>query len=338
MSKRTWDTVDTLDTIETLESTPSTPNKKIKKYFSASNLAELHPKIVQCWDYGKNAVGPDQVSMGTNNKFWFTCEKCSHNFNMSMSKVSVGQWCPYCCHPSKALCSDDTCALCMAKSAGSIPRVVKCWNYVKNELTPRQVTKSSHSKFWFTCDDCAHVFNISMDSVSRGSWCQFCAKRQLCDNTGCEKCFKRSAASDPRTLKCWDYAKNELKPRQVALGSGHKFWFKCDKCTHSFNMRMSDVHSFCWCPFCASKMLCDDTGCATCFARSAASNPRIAQCWDFGKNVLKPHKVFISSNKKFWFKSDTCSHSFTMQISGVGRKTSCPYCRLKLGPDAHTSI
>ena len=80
MSKRTCDTVDTLDTIETLESTPSTPNKKIKKYFSASNLAELHPKIVQCWDYGKNAVGPDQVSMGTNNKFWFTCEKCSHNF------------------------------------------------------------------------------------------------------------------------------------------------------------------------------------------------------------------------------------------------------------------
>ena len=37
------------------------------------------------------------------------------------------------------------------RSFASSPKA-EFWDYVKNEKKPREVSKSSHKKFWFNCD------------------------------------------------------------------------------------------------------------------------------------------------------------------------------------------
>ena len=95
------------------------------------------------------------------------------------------------------------------------------------------------------------VFNIRLDSVSRGRWCPYCANMKLCNN--CEDCFNKSFASHEKA-KFWHPTKNniikkgifsdwieEIAPRQIFKGSNKKYWFTCDKCNHDFNIMVNDV-------------------------------------------------------------------------------------------------
>lgn len=54
---------------------------------------------------------------------------------------------------------------------------VKFWDYEKNEKDPREVSKSSHKKYWFCCER-GHSFKQSLSDVNAGKWCIHCANMQ----------------------------------------------------------------------------------------------------------------------------------------------------------------
>lgn len=60
-----------------------------------------HPKKT-CWSE-RNEKRPYEVALNDNRKFWFDCDKCSHNFEASPNKVTGGRWCPYCKYKTEAL-------------------------------------------------------------------------------------------------------------------------------------------------------------------------------------------------------------------------------------------
>ena len=93
--------------------------------------------------------------------------------------------------------------------------------------------------------------------------------------------FNKSFATSDK-VKCWDSEKNKLKPKDVSLCSNKKFWFNCDKCSHSFNIRLDSVNNGIWCSYCANKKLCDKEDCKICFDKSFASYDK-AKYWDFEK-------------------------------------------------------
>jgi hypothetical protein len=73
----------------------------------------------------------------------------------------------------KFICNKDDCSIRFEKSFASHEKV-KFWNYDKNKnILPINVHKYSHKKIWFNCDKCYHIFNISLDSIIRNSWCQY---------------------------------------------------------------------------------------------------------------------------------------------------------------------
>jgi len=151
------------------------------------------------------------------------------------------------------------------------------------------------------------------------------AQRKLCYNDDCETCFNRSFASHEKA-QFWSN-KNTLKPRQVFLSAGKKYWFNCT-CGHEFESSPNAItcQNPKWCPYCGNHKLCNNDDCETCFNRSFASHEK-AQFWS-DKNTLKSRQVTNYTCKKYWFNC-TCGHEFERSPADINRTVKpqwCPYC------------
>jgi very-short-patch-repair endonuclease len=72
------------------------------------------------------------------------------------------------------------------------------------------------------------------------------------------------------------------------------------------------------------KTLCGKEECHTCYNRSFAMCERAA-AWS-AENVLKPHQVLQSSNKKYKFNCADCDHVIEMLAKNVNIGQWCKYC------------
>lgn len=286
-----------------------------------------HEKI-QFWCSLKNdPVIPTQVFKGSSDKYWFTCEKCKHDFNTALVDISSsGNWCPFCSSPPKRLCSNE-CSVCFSKSFASHDRAV-CWTYSKNSKTPREVFKRSNKKFWFTCDLCFHNFNTALTSITSGIWCPFCASQKLCDLDTCQSCFDKSFSNHVKST-FWHSTKNlPVTPRQVfKQSSNNKYWFHCAACNHEFDAKLANIVSLGqWCPFCAHTVLCNNDTCQRCHEISFASDEN-SKYWHPTKNAsVTPRQVFRQSSNKYWFHCAACDHDFDATLAALAQGGWCPFC------------
>ncbi len=294
---------------------------------------DTHPKS-QHWDFKKNGdVNPKDVTLGSEKKFWFVCDRCFHSFPSAIYNITKGRnpsWCRYC--SNKRLCENEKCDTCLKKSFAMHLRANK-WNYEMNgDITPRNVFPATHKKFWFNCTDCEcnHPFKTSVCSITSKKSIGKCPyHRKLCLDENCDICFQKSFASHPKE-KYWDTEKNgDVKPRDVTLSSNKKYWFKCDECSHSFDGALNNIANKKnprWCPCCANKKLCENKDCDICLQKSFTSHPK-AKYWDNEKNRdVKPRDVFLSSNKKYWFQCDECSHSFDSVLGDITKEKNPQWC------------
>ena len=68
---------------------------------------DSHPKA-QYWS-AKNDKLPSEVALNSHKKFWFNCDKCSHDFEIILKDLNLGgNWCPYCAN--KKIC--ENCEKC----------------------------------------------------------------------------------------------------------------------------------------------------------------------------------------------------------------------------------
>ncbi len=266
----------------------------------------------------KNLLKPNEVALNSNKKYWFCCNICSHEFDMTLNNVNSGYWCPYCINK---LCDKDDCNQCFEKSFASNDKS-KYWSD-KNELKPRQKFKNSHNKYWFNCN-CGHEFEIVLSHISRGSWCSYCSipPKKLCDGNDCIQCFEKSFASHNKA-NYWSN-KNSSNPRQIFKSTQDKYWFNCD-CGHEFESGLNHITSNKWCPYCCNPplKLCIKTDCNQCFEKSFASHEK-SSCWS-DKNKLKPRQVFKNGHNKYIFNC-VCGHEFKGNLYNIIKGIWCSYC------------
>ena len=259
------------------------------------------------WSSKNGDITPRQVFRGSENKYWFNCEKCNHEFEIrpnTVTQKNEPQWCPYC--SNKKLCDSNSCQICFDKTFASHPKS-KYWSSKNGEVTPRQLFISSNKKYWFDCEKCNHSFESQLcdiTSKNNPSWCPFCASppKQLCNNENCQLCFEKSFASHSKS-QFWSSKNGEIMPRQVFKGSENKYWFDCEKCGHDFEsviFNITKINEPHWCPFCVNKKLCNNESCQYCFEKSFASHEK-NKYWSSKNIEIMPRQVFMSSNKKFWF-------------------------------------
>jgi very-short-patch-repair endonuclease len=282
-----------------------------------------HPKS-KLWS-SKNKLKPRQVFKNTASKYWFDCNNCSHTSETQLNCISQGQ-CLYCATPSKVLCSDPECKECFERSFASCTRS-EFWSNT-NKLKPREVFKNSSKKYWFNCNNCNHIFDLPLNTISRGCWCSYCATppKRLCTDTSCKVCFDKSFASHFRS-ESWSKV-NDINPRNVFKNSTAKYVFDCKECYHEFKVVVFSVSNGSWCPYCSGHQICDSESCDKCFKASFASHPR-SEFWS-DTNIVNPRQVMKCCHTKFMFNCEKCKNIFDMRLRNIAcNNTWCPKCKHK---------
>jgi hypothetical protein len=270
----------------------------------------------------KNSIKPNQVSLSSNKKIIFQCNKCPHEFESSLAGMKEKHGCVYCAYLK--LCDNEECKYCFENSFASHP-IANQWSE-KNEVKPRQIFKSTKNKYLFNCDTCHHEYLKSPGTIHEGNGCQYCTNCILCDDETCVICFNKSFASNREKAQYWSPL-NEKKARDVFKSDNKKYWFKCKECHHTFDIGLNHVTDGKWCSYCSHGRLCEDDSCRFCFENSFASHKR-SKSWS-SKNKLKPRDVFLTTHLKFIFNCDMCNHEFTTQLSCISRGDWCPLCKNK---------
>ena len=268
----------------------------------------------------KNELSARQVFKSSNFKYFLKCFECNHEFERGLNEITNGSFCPYCAN--KKLCDNNDCQLCYQKSFAS-HEINKNWSE-KNELSARQVFKSSNLKYFLKCFECNHEFEKSLHDISnKNQFCPYCANQKLCDNNDCESCYEKSFASHERS-KNWS-EKNELSARQVFKKSdSKKHLLKCEKCTHEFKAILYCVTVLnCFCPYCAHRKLCDNNECKSCYEKSFANHEK-SKNWS-EKNKLSARQVFMCSGLKYWFICDH-DHEFEIRPKHINENKWCSKC------------
>jgi very-short-patch-repair endonuclease len=288
---------------------------------------ESHEKA-QFWS-DKNELKPNEVALNSNKKFWFNCN-CGHEINITLSNINSGYWCSYCSNPPKKLCIDNNCKLCFEKSFASSEK--NKYFSKKNNVNPRNIFKSSHNKYLFTCDICNHDFESRISDMMRKNYlCPYCAipSKILCTDNNCKLCFEKSFASHEKS-KFWS-KKNNVNSRNIFKSSGNKYWLTCNKCNHDFETVIASITTKnTWCPYCSISVqqICTDNSCNHCFNNSFASSDK-AKYWNVN-NKFNPREISKNSIDKFLFDCDKCNHIFELDPHHITCRNSwCSYCSNK---------
>jgi very-short-patch-repair endonuclease len=293
----------------------------------------------------KNTIQPRYIQKGSEKKFWLDCSICNHAFECRLYSINSGVWCSYC--NGDNLCDNDLCLFCKDKSFVSNPMSVY-WHPEKNgDITPRKVLKGTKIKYWFKCNVCLHDFDISLAHISNGKWCCYCAipSKKLCDNEQCIMCTKRSFASHEKSLY-WHPEKNgDITPRKVLKGTHIKYWFKCNICSHDFDISLAGITSkqSSWCGYCSfpPKKICNDENRDPCLNKSFAGHYR-SKNWsknniDKSGNFINPRTIFKCSGIKYLFICEN-NHEFPCKLDNIQKGKWCPFCVNKTESKLHENI
>jgi hypothetical protein len=142
-----------------------------KKVDETNSLATQYPEIAATWHSQKNApITPDDVTWGTNKKFYWQCEKeDSHVYQAPVVNKTSGQ---------------SGCTICQNRVltplnslAAKYPDIADSWHPTKNApLTPHDVISGGHKKYWWLCSF-GHTWQTTAKSRIGGNGCPKCSNQ-----------------------------------------------------------------------------------------------------------------------------------------------------------------
>lgn len=195
------------------------------------------------------------------------------------------------------------------------PEITQMWHPTKNgRLTPEYVSVFSSKRIWWQ-GACGHVWQSSAAYEVSSGKCPFCTGKRVL------KGFNDLATTNPELLSEWNYACNLLSPEEVTAGSGKKVSWKC-KMGHTWEASIVSRKRGNGCPICANRQLLvgyNDLG----------TYPDLAADFDSVKNGIKPEKVCVGTQSKYWWKCVNCGNEWKAPVEARVRGRGCPVCSLR---------
>lgn len=253
---------------------------------------------------------------GNSSRIKIKCKKCGYVWTPLASNILYGYGCPACKNKAVFKGVNDLETL--------RPDIAQDWDYGKNTKLPSDFTYGSDKRVSWKCHKCGYKWEDSIyNRVFKNIGCQDCEGRVL-----------KPGVNDFKTLysqiaKGWNYDKNkELTPENFFPFSNKRVWWKCSKCGHEWNCKISDrVISSTNCPVCAGRVI------VTGINDFESNYPEIASEWHPTKNGnCKPYLYTKKSNKKAWWKCAKCGYEWEATIKNrVNGGTGCPKCKKSKG-------
>ncbi len=283
---------------------PFCSGQQVLKGFN--DLETIKPELAKEWNYEKNGnLKPDMVTLGSNQKVWWKCEK-GHEWEAVICNRNSGTKCPVCTNVQTLKGYNDLTT--------TNPELLAEWNYKKNKnIDPTTLKATSEKKVWWICSK-GHEWYAKIDSRKQGTGCPVCANMQVL------KGYNDLLTVNPKLAKEWNYKKNgDLKPDMVISTTQKKVWWKCEK-GHEWYSEIKSRNTGVGCPICSNKQVLKG------YNDLATTNPKLLAEWNYEKNgSLKPDMFTAGSNKKVWWK---CSkgHEWLTSIHNRTIGTKCPIC------------
>ena len=170
-------------------------------------------------------------------KLQWQCLKseCNEIFEMSWSCIQKGYGCAICAGRQLGLSN------CLATKR---PDLVKEWHPTKNgDLTPYDVTCSSHKKVWWKCEK-EHEWMVNIYNRNIGNNCPYCSGKYPSKDYNLLIC-------NPELCKEWDYNKNAKTPEEYCPNSGKYAHWECKECGWEWEAVIESRNVGNGCPKCA---------------------------------------------------------------------------------------
>lgn len=141
-----------------------------KKYskLTKNNIERRYPELAKEWHYIKNTnLTPKEVLFSSNNKAWWICPECRHEWKAKISNRSVlGRGCP--------LCANTVVVEGVNDLGTTHPQLANEWHPTKNgDLTPKYITHGSGKKVLWLCP-IGHEYPATILHRSSGTNCPIC--------------------------------------------------------------------------------------------------------------------------------------------------------------------
>ena len=126
--------------------------------------------LINEWNYDRNKVNPEYISLGSDKKVWWKCKK-GHEWQATVSSRtgSMKCGCPYCAG-QKVLSGDNDLETLF-------PEIAKEWNYKLNgNVLPSQVRPRCNKKYWWVCNKCGNEWQTAISHRIEGKSCPKCGR------------------------------------------------------------------------------------------------------------------------------------------------------------------
>lgn len=216
--------------------------KGLKIDFSNS-LKSLRPDICSEWDYSKNVILPEEVSVYSSRKVWWKCKE-GHSWESLISNrtKSKGTNCPIC---SGRVTTDKTSLFYL------FPDLMKEWDS-QNLYDPKSLRPGSKNIVSWVCkDNSSHKWKTPVFSrTSKGKFgCPFCSGKKTLRN-------ESLGSKNPKFMDEWDYQRNKIDPFTLSDKSEKKVWWVCRNDTnHFWKTSVSHRTQGTKCPYCSGTNL-----------------------------------------------------------------------------------
>lgn len=275
-----------------------------------NELSATHEILCKEWHPTRNGnFKPSDFTYGSHKKIWWICEK-GHEWQAEITnRARLGKGCPYCSH---RLCLPETCV------AMTHPKLLREWNFERNEIDPNKISAGSARKIWWICDKRHEWQAVLRTRTKQCCDCPYCCGKKPTHTT----CL---AATHPHLLDEWDFYKNKINPYEVKRGTVKNAWWICDK-GHEWQCNIDNRALKGYnCPYCSGRKVCADN----CLS---VTHPNIAAQWHPIKNKMTPRDFTHGSGVKIWW---ICGKQHEWRSSIYSRtgcvKAGCPICNESKG-------
>lgn len=202
-----------------------------------TDLATLRPDLLKSFNFYKNTLNPETLTLKSNKVVWWKCDK-GHEWEKSINKIVEGYGCPYCSNNKILEGYNDLESI--------YPKIAKEWDEDKNKILPSQIFGGTDKKYWWKCAKQNHTYLESpVKRTTLGRGCPYCSgqKRIVGVND--------LATTHPQLLKQLHKTKNpDIDIKQYGYGSNKVVWWKCEK-GHEWESKIKHrVSSLTSCPKC----------------------------------------------------------------------------------------
>lgn len=300
------------------------------------SIAKACPDICKYWDDSKN---PEDIPFSDKTiKIKIKCPSCGKSIERVASNIlkkdkNTGIYTVKLCHQCIMKEANLKKALKQNKPLiDECPKFKEWWNYEKNTVDIKTITRGSHTVVHLKCPACGK--EITRDPH------KFVAFNKVGEllPVSCPECGYNAKGDPeenllklcPSIVNWWDYeANNGEHPEEYTLFSPMKAHFVCPKCGGKYYLRITDAFSLSddGTPKLFKCSYCNNIRALSGFNTLADVKPGLVSEWS-SNNELKADEVLPESyNRALWI-CPTCGGEYSALIRDreVG-DDACPYCK-----------